>query len=164
LDNTASRGKRLGAALIDIFVVMFCVQPFIQQFKLEQYAENPFNAPTEILLKVLFFEVIVFFVLNSILLYQRGQTIGKRLLKIAIVNNAIVDGVNQKPKFAALIINRYLIQLAMVVIPLLNIVDVLIILLRSDRRCLHDMIANTKVIDLKITSVVAQPNPTHFVA
>jgi uncharacterized RDD family membrane protein YckC len=159
LDNTASRGKRFAAALIDIFTVMLCVQPFVQQFNLEQYAANPFNAPPEILFTVLLYEVAVFFVLNTFLLHQRGQTIGKHFLKIAIVDMA-----NQKPKFAQLIINRYLIQLAMMVIPLLNIVDVLIILLRSDKRCLHDMIANTKVIDLKITSVVAQPNPTHFVA
>ncbi len=145
VDNTASRGKRLAAAIIDIFLVMFCVQPFVQHFNLEQFAENPFNAPPEILFKILMYEVLVFFMLNIFILYRSGQTIGKRLCNIAIV-----DMTNQKPKLVALVFNRYLIQLVMMVLPFLNVVDILLIFFRKDKRCLHDLIANTKVIDLKI--------------
>lgn len=149
VENTASRGKRLAAAIIDMFLVMLCVQPFIQQFHLEQFAENPFDIPPEVLIKVLMYEVFVFFMLNVFILYQRGQTIGKRLLNIAIV-----DMSNQKPKFMILLFNRYLIQLAMIVIPFLNVVDILIILFRNDKRCMHDLIAGTKVIDLKIQTML----------
>jgi uncharacterized RDD family membrane protein YckC len=102
---------------------------------------------------------LIFFVLHGPSLFLRGQTIGKRMMGIAIVT---LD--NQKPAFFPLIAQRYMTQwlLGMVpaVGPLLRLADILLIF-RSDKRCLHDHIAKTKVIDLKIP-VAASPN--NFIA
>lgn len=99
----------------------------------------------EVAVQVLVCSVLVFFVANGYLLARRGQTLGKKLLKIAIVD------VNGEPAgIVNLVFNRYLIQLAMLIIPLLNPVDYLTMFIRRDRRCLHDLLAKTKVIDLGV--------------
>ena len=152
VNNTAALWKRLAAGIIDLFLVSFFVTPFIYRFHLDKIADNPFNVPPDIALKVLLCEVMVFFVLNFVLLMRRGQTLGKWLFSLAIV-----DLNNQKPNIINLVLNRYMIQLAMVIVPFLNPIDVLLMLFRRDRRCIHDLLAKTKVIDLKIV-VVAAPN------
>ena len=98
---------------------------------------------------------LIFFVLHGASLYQRGQTISKRIMGIAIVT---LD--NQKPAFFRLIAQRYmsqwLIGMLPVIGPLLRLVDFLLIF-RADKRCLHDHIAKTKVIDLSVP-IAAAPN------
>ena len=88
-----------------------------------------------------------------------GQTIGKRIMGIAIVT---MD--NQKPAFMLLIVQRYLSQWIMGIVPVIGIflrlADILAIY-RADRRCIHDHIAKTKVIDLKIA--VSQGKPTSII-
>jgi uncharacterized RDD family membrane protein YckC len=145
LDNTAPLFKRVVAAFVDLMLVSFCVTPFIYSLNLESIVENPFDVPPEVALKILACEVLVFFVLNGVLLFRQGQTVGKRLM-----NLAVVDMNNQKLVFSMLIVNRYLIQLAMLMIPMFNIVDVLVMFFRRDRRCIHDLFARTKVVDLSV--------------
>ena len=98
----------------------------------------------------------MFFVLHGYLLFHYGQTIGKRVMGLAIVT--LTD---EKPQFAALIINRYLPQWVLGFIPglgpLLAIADVSYIFFNDQNRCVHDLIAKTKVIDLSIKVAVA-PN------
>ena len=158
IDNIASLWKRLGAALVDLFLVSFFVTPVLYSFDLDVIVQHPFNVPIEIAVQVLACEVVVFFGLNFFLLLMRGQTIGKVLFSIAIVNLA-----NQKPAMLNLVINRYLIQLVMIIVPFLNLADVLLMFVRRDRRCLHDLLARTKVIDLKIP-VNSDVKPNSFLA
>jgi uncharacterized RDD family membrane protein YckC len=98
---------------------------------------------------------LIFFALHGLSLYQRGQTVGKRIMGIAIVTLS-----NQKPAFFPLIAQRYISQWLVVMVPvigpILRVVDILLIF-REDKRCLHDVIAKTKVIDLSVP-VVAAPN------
>lgn len=97
---------------------------------------------------LMMFPFIAFFALHGYLLSRYGQTIGKRILGIAIVT---MD--NRVPPFFQLITQRYLTQWFAGMIPviglLLRLVDVLAIF-RPDRRCIHDHLAKTKVIDLRI--------------
>jgi uncharacterized RDD family membrane protein YckC len=152
IDNTASPLKRLGASFIDIFLVLIFVQPFLEKDVQALIQKNTFVLPPELALKILTYEVVVFFALNIFFLYRHSQTIGKRVMNIAIR-----DMQNQKPQFANLILNRYVVQIPMMIVPMLNIVDISFILLRKDRRAIHDLIAKTKVVDLRIQTSVT-PN------
>lgn len=146
VDNKASLIRRLLAGIVDLFLVNFFVTPLLAySIDVEAIAQQPFNLPPEVAVQILAHSVFVFFVLNGYLLYRRGQTLGKRLFNIAIV-----DLNNQPVSILNLVVNRYLIQVAMMVVPLLNPVDYLTMFLRRDRRCLHDLMAKTKVIDLKV--------------
>lgn len=88
---------------------------------------------------------IMFFVLNGYLLQRYGQTVGKKVQKISIVT---LDG--RVPQFWPLIIKRYLIVTLITYIPsignLMGLVDSAFIL-RKDKRCLHDLIAGTVVVN-----------------
>lgn len=171
VDNTAAYHKRFLAFAIDALLLVFGMMFMMRYLGLEPantadfqaaYAElsakiNALSDANKMLL--VFAPQLIFFVLHGTSLYMRGQTIGKRIMGIAIVTLA-----NQKPAFFPLIAQRYISQWLMsmvpVIGPLLRLIDVVFIF-RADKRCLHDHIAKTKVIDLKIP---VAPSPNSFVA
>ncbi|HOY21518.1 MAG TPA: RDD family protein [Cellvibrio sp.] len=166
-DNTAAYHKRFLAFAIDVFLLLFGMMFMMRYLGLEpantadmQAAYLELSAKINALtdgnkMLLVFAPQLIFFVLHGASLYQRGQTIGKRIMGIAIVTLG-----NQKPAFLPLIAQRYMSQWLMgmvpVVGPLLRLVDIVLIF-RTDKRCLHDLIAKTKVIDLKIP-VAASPD------
>jgi uncharacterized RDD family membrane protein YckC len=78
------------------------------------------------------------------LLSTRGQTLGKRWMKVRIVK---LDGSN--PGFASAVLLRAVVNGLMSAVPYLGgiyaLVDILFIF-RQDQRCVHDMIAGTRVV------------------
>lgn len=172
VDNTASYGKRFGAFLLDS-VFMFIAVMFLLQFlgltdvdpnkakdaqamQAEMLAKlAALTTGQKVLLQL--FPVIAFFPLHGYLLSRYGQTIGKRIVGIAIVT---MD--NRVPPFFQLITQRYLPQWMVGYIPVLGaflrLLDVLAIF-RPDRRCIHDHLAKTKVIDLSIPVVYSPDAP-----
>jgi len=85
-----------------------------------------------------------FLAINSYLLFKRGQTVGKYLLHVRIV-----DLQGRIAPFWRVILLRYLLLAVVaqlgVLGSLLSTVDCLLIFQKS-RRCLHDIIAGTRVI------------------
>lgn len=156
IDNTASLGKRFAATCIDISIMMFCLVPIVQSMGLVELVEKQQAIPVDAQMKLIIFQLMMFFVLHGFLLQQYGQTIGKRIIGIAIVT---LD--NQKPAFLPLILQRYVSQWLMGMVPvlgvLLRLADILFVF-RDDRRCIHDWIAKTKVIDVKIAVTQTKPN------
>lgn len=157
VDNTASLGKRFQAMVIDVVIMMACIFPYASRIGLMEIAEKQSAIPPELALKLVVFQLIMFFVLHGFFLHQYGQTIGKRIIGIAIVT---MD--NQKPALLTLIVQRYISQWLMGMVPvvgiLLRLADVLFIF-RADKRCIHDHLAKTKVIDLSIPVAVSnKPN------
>ena len=148
LNNIASRGKRLAAAIVDLMIMLFCMAPVLEMLGVVELVESQQELPIELAYKIVAFQLMWFFVLNSFFLYRYGQTIGKRFIGIAIVT---LD--NRVPAFGTLILQRYVTQWTAGLIPglgvVLSLVDVLAIF-RPDTRCVHDLIAGTKVIDLRI--------------
>lgn len=172
VDNTAALGKRFWAFILDGFFMMMALIMVMQSMGLLDPASsndmqaaqvelqarvNALSGSQKSLLAISPF--IIFFVLHGFLLQQYGQTIGKRIMGIAIVT---LD--NQKPAFMLLIVQRYLSQWIMGMVPVIGIflrlADILAIY-RADRRCIHDHIAKTKVIDLRIP--VSQGKPTSII-
>lgn len=162
VDNNASYGKRFAAFIVDSLLIGIAVammfeylglgpdqsQAVDMQTLIKNMAEKVNALSKEQRFFVLIFPYIMFFVFHGYSLFHSGQTIGKRLLGIAIVT---MD--NQKPPFGPLILHRYFSQWIVGMLPglgfLLRVADILLIF-RSDRRCVHDLLAKTKVIDLSI--------------
>lgn len=74
------------------------------------------------------------------LLSTRGQTLGKRWMKVKIVKQ---DG--SPPGFVHAVLLRLIVNGLLGVVPAYGLVDILFIF-RDDRRCIHDLIASTKVV------------------
>lgn len=161
----ASLSNRFFAALIDGFVIASVMMVFllvtgmadaIVEFSELSHEEREGHELTSIgfAFKMLALQAAAFIALNLTLLQKYGQTIGKRVMKIAMVD---VDG--RVPPLHVLLVYRYFSQVVMGLVPLiggmLRLLDVLLIF-RSDRRCLHDFIAKTYVID--VSKPIAQSN------
>lgn len=161
IDNTASLGKRFLAFILDGFFMVMALIMVMQSMGLLEPATSQdvqvaqaelqkrlsaLSDGQKLMLSLSPFPI--FFVLHGFLLQQYGQTLGKRIVGIAIVT---MD--NRKPAFGQLIVWRYLSQWAVGQVPLVGVLlrfaDVLAIF-RPDKRCIHDHLAKTKVIDLGI--------------
>ncbi|WP_437763214.1 RDD family protein [Sorangium sp. So ce281] len=146
-DGSASRMSRFWAAMIDgvlaliIFVPLQYVAGVYRDFP--KVSAPPF--PQSLLWALAGFAITL--VLHGTFLARSAQTIGKKALNIQIVNAS--DG---KPAAFGTIVLRRLLPVAVVAqIPyagtVLGFVNVLFIF-RKDRRCLHDHIAGTRVVNL----------------
>ncbi|MET0355969.1 MAG: RDD family protein [Cellvibrio sp.] len=173
IDNTASYGKRLLASILDSLLIGVGVAMLFKAIGLtpDQAQANDVQTVLKIMAEkiealsgaqqflLFIFPYLMFFMLNGYSLFHSGQTIGKRILKIAIVT---LD--DQRPAFVPLIVNRYLTQWMVGFLPglglLLRSLDVLAIFW-TNKRCVHDLIAKTKVIDLSVKVAVT---PNSFIA
>ena len=80
-------------------------------------------------------------------LSRRGQTVGKRAMKIGIVK---LDG--SKPGFLHAVLLRALVNGLPGAIPVVGVLYPLIdflFIFRADRRCVHDLIAGTRVVQVQ---------------
>lgn len=146
----AGRGQRLAAKLLDGLAEMIFLTPIALYLGIGGYfeaisAQELTAFPLSFILQIAVAGFVVHLVLHSYLLYFYGQTIGKRIMGIAIVNSA-----NKVPGYNRIIGLRYLPFYLVSQIPGLStlaLVDIFFIF-RADRRCLHDMLAGTQVIDV----------------
>jgi len=139
----ASRWARLFAAIIDSIIgagIAWTIILFVMNYQFADAAK--FGFAMQLMLNGM--GVAIFVALHGYFLAQNGQTIGKKLIGIKIV---LMDG--NKPSFWTLIAKRYLLVWVVVSIPmlggLLNLVNICFVF-RKDKRCIHDLIAGTRVI------------------
>lgn len=140
----ASRMSRLGASILDGLTIACVTLPLM-------YFTGGFDGITTGVqpsfgysLMIGIAGMIAFFVYNMRLLTRDGQTIGKRLLGIRIV-----DLDNNVPKLKPHLLVRYLTYFLPGQIPIVgqifSLVNILFIF-GKERRCLHDIFAGTRVI------------------
>ncbi|MDG2220403.1 MAG: RDD family protein [Rubripirellula sp.] len=141
----ASRLTRLGAVVVDGIIsslITFPMLYFTGFFNRALRAELTAMETTLMTLS----GFAIFLALQGYLLATRGQTIGKMLVGIRIVDYTSGETV----PFAKLIGLRYLPLWIVTIIPFLGnfivLIDTLAIF-TSERRCLHDLIAGTKVVE-----------------
>lgn len=141
----ASRWKRLCASLIDAliqFAILLPVMFFTGGFSAITRGVKP-SLGYNLLMGVL--GIIVFFVIHGKSLAQSGQTVGKKALNIKIV-----DMNGNLPTFKEHLVKRYAAYFIPSQIPtvgqFINIINILFIF-GKEKRCIHDLIAGTKVID-----------------
>ena len=139
----ASRGQRLAAAILDQLILSLVLLPFWSYYDIMSYFNNGQQIPLNIIINIQIVSFIAFMLLNSYLLFNYGQSIGKQVMQIAIATPDL-----QVPAFNKIILLRYVPFIVAGVIPftsLIPMIDVLCIF-RKDKRCLHDMLASTQVI------------------
>lgn len=145
----AERKDRFFAAMIDGFIGLAFGIPFIfiagPYLGFENFKSQPGYT---YLIPATIFGFVMFVLIHGYLLNKYGQTVGKKLLKIKIVTTK-----DYKVALPRLLLFRYvpisLASLVPVAGSFLPAVDALFIF-RKDRRCLHDLIARTKVIKCRI--------------
>jgi len=135
----ADRATRWLAKMIDTLLFLLATAPAY----LTQNADLPEPSPD---LLWLLLGWLLLLTVQGYFLYHNGQTLGKKAMKIRIVTAD--TGVH--PSLVQLFLLRGPITFALSLIPaigqLFAIVDALCIF-REDRRCLHDLIAGTKVVN-----------------
>jgi uncharacterized RDD family membrane protein YckC len=130
----AGRGARLGAVFIDglLFVVPYLLIVFGGK------------AESSILLLVGGLAVLGLAIFQIYKAVTTGQTIGKKLVGVKVVK---LDG--SPVDFVSMFVMRMLVGQGLLgIIPLYGLIDPLFIF-REDHRCIHDLVASTKVIDAK---------------
>ena len=143
-----SRWKRLGAALIDMAIgIALAIPAILYQIYI---LEIPWGevVPFEHEAIVFAYSAVAFFAVNGYLLIKRGQTVGKLALGIKIATVYYT-----KPSvFNLTVIRTYAFWLLSYNpwLSLLGLVDVLFIF-RKDKRCIHDHVAKTTVVDQSMT-------------
>ncbi len=140
----AGRWRRLGAQLIDMAIVLAVFLP-VQYLRGAIPAENPKAISYRIMAATIGF--VVWLAVNGYYLSLCGQTLGKRILRIKIVRSS-----GQPASLMRLAFVRYLIPMVTGTIPvvreLFGLADNLLIF-RSRKQCLHDVVADTVVVDVQ---------------
>lgn len=143
----AGRGIRLLAVLLDGLIMLVLMLPLMYfGGYINAVIEGAQTGNTPYGLQILWGlgGLVLFFAVQYLPLSQSGQTWGKRALKIKIVD---MDG--RQPSLATLMGKRYLFTQGIALIPCLGglilLVDALMIF-GEPRRCLHDLVAGTKVV------------------
>jgi uncharacterized RDD family membrane protein YckC len=145
----ADRMQRLFASIIDSLIFTPIAVVTIIGGGLSSFIGSASGTcPAASALPVLLLGVAAIFALvifQLVLLSMSGQTIGKKIMAIKIVTS---DG-EHLPGFFKVVLLRLIVVGLIGSIPfagwIFNLVDILFIF-RDDRRCIHDMIAGTKVI------------------
>ncbi len=143
--NLASRGARLGGALLDSLIMMVVMIPLMLFMGVLQNSFAGIRMTFNETVIVFFVGWAVFLGFNGYLLYKKGQTIGK-----VIVKTKIVDLNGKLPEFGKMLLLRYVVLGVVTHVPILGslaaIVNVLFIF-GNERRCLHDYLAGTRVVN-----------------
>ncbi len=144
MDDLASRWARLGAAIVDGIVIMIVYLPIAFVFGVLDFSdwETSPSIGNQALSSLL--SIALYIAVNGYFLARNGQTVGKLALGIKIVRSN-----REQASFGRLIGLRYLPISILGNIPflggLLVLVDVLLIF-REEKNCLHDDIADTRVV------------------
>jgi uncharacterized RDD family membrane protein YckC len=142
----AGRWARLGASLLDTTLQLLILLPV--QYSYGVYdgfplAMKPQSLPMNLAWGV--FGFVLWSVIHGFFIARGGQTIGKRLLGLRVVT--VSDG--RAADFSRYVVLRALPLTAVSLVPYLGgvlaLADALAIF-RNDRRCLHDLIAGTRVV------------------
>lgn len=144
----ASRSTRLGACLLDMLtgiigigIPMGIAFFFMVQMENSGSQDVPAGAIAGFVLAGLAFLGLT--VWNIVLLATRGQTLGKKWLGIRIVT--FPDG--QKPGFVkGFLLRSFVNGIIGQIVPFYGIIDPCFIF-REDNRCVHDLLADTTVIE-----------------
>jgi uncharacterized RDD family membrane protein YckC len=139
----AGRGARLLAQIIDGLIGIIVVLPGC--VLLIMGGGNKSGALSLSGMGLMGLGVLALLIVQLYLLTTRGQTIGKKLMKVKIV--AFDDDSN--PGFVKAVLLRVVVNGIIGAIPLLGYIYALVdicFIFRDDRRCIHDLIAGTKVV------------------
>lgn len=143
MENTlplASRGARLGAVLLDALIAFVAFLPGVLLLVI---SDGDFGRGIGTALMLVSWLAMV--IVQIVLLVKRGQSIGKIAVGVKIVR----DKDDTVPGFVKIYLLRSLIPALIGAIPYLGLIFALVdalFIFRDDRRCIHDLIAETRVV------------------
>jgi uncharacterized RDD family membrane protein YckC len=146
----ATRGARFGGAMIDGLLILLVLFPTMMMTGYWQDAMSGKQPSMATQIAYALLGYAAYLVFNGYLLHKSGQTIGKRLVGTRIVS---VDENRIIPVWKVLALRQLpfsVVAQIPIVGPLLSLADSLFVF-RSDKRCLHDLIAGTKVVQASVT-------------
>lgn len=143
----ASPGSRLAAQILDgLLYVIVLLPAFIGGVSL--LGGHKDDKSNELYASLVVGGVLLWLVLiliQGVFLCNKGQTLGKKMMGIRIVNSDDLGN----PGFGRVFLLRYFANTLLTMIPWLgwiySLIDLLFIF-RGDRRCVHDLMAMTRVI------------------
>lgn len=141
----AGRGTRLGAAILDTLIGLVISCPVMMFTGYIDRAMQQQVSPVEMAIYTMG-GMVVYLLIHGYLLATQGQSVGKKLLGIRIVDYES----NEILPFGKLVGLRLLPVWIVSAIPFANclaLVDVLFIF-GEERRCVHDLIAGSKVVQV----------------
>lgn len=152
----ASRWQRLGAYLLDLLilvaVVVVLVMPLAYYFEDLELSERGYE------MAALVIGLFAFLAMNWHLLVTRGQTVGKKIVGIHMVDYKT----QTVPPISRVLTFRFLPFWLLGFVPVLGdiilIIDALFIF-GMEKRCLHDLMAGTMVIRKPKWQPSAEPSP-----
>ena len=144
----ASRWSRVWAFVIDGLIYAAAMIPVALYTNLFDRAVS--NGAVELHEQIMMFIYgwVVFLLCHGYLLQKKGQTIGKNVMEIAIVD---MDG--KQIGLFNIVIKRILPMSIFVYIPVIGqFISILnyLFVFRKNRRCLHDLIAGTQVVSVAV--------------
>lgn len=152
-DDLAPRSSRLAAYLVDRAILLVCILPgslligpdMLKRMAQGEMPEGVEMAKTAEGALIFLFGAFIYLVVQSWLLSARGQSLGKMALRIRIVR--YTDG-GPSGFVHAVLLRSWLVSIA-TMIPFLGYAIAIVdpsFIFSPDRRCLHDRLADTKVI------------------
>ena len=138
----AGRGRRLGAALIDLVVVAIAGLALVILTGAFEDAEDYVGNP---LPRIIALGFATYFIVNGVPLWWRGQTVGKAIFGLVVATAGSTD---PAPPWRLLVRAPFFIAIYGVFLGmpgLIALVDQLLIF-RGNQRCVHDLICGTEVI------------------
>lgn len=143
--TAASRWDRLWAALIDGLIMMAIVVPIMYLTGAFDDISKGIEPSFTYSMLMGLMGIIIFILINGNLLSKSGQTIGKRALGIKIVTLT-----GELPKIKDHLLKRYGVYFLQGQIPiigqLLSFINIVLIF-GSQKRCGHDLLAGTTVVN-----------------
>jgi len=140
----ASPVTRLGARILDGFLFWATMIPgFVILMAMSPIEEQPGGEwPIFVGVGVSVVAMFGLMIYNVMLLNSRGQTLGKKLLKIRII-----DDYGEVPALWKLLFIRVLGNAALgSIVPFYGLVDPLVLFGNDQQRCIHDYLCGTRVI------------------
>ena len=140
----AGRGRRLVATLIDVLLVpALAIFLMLVTGVLEHAAD--WSDSGRPMLRIFGLGVVSYLILNVWLLWQRGQTVGKAIMGIAIVST---PSGNKAPFWRLAIRALFFPTLYLIVWPLAAAFPVIdqVLIFGKRRRCGHDYVCGTSVV------------------
>ena len=139
----ATPGSRLAAALLDGLIQIPIVIAFVVGIMMTDGNQEGVGIAILVLCGILFLALAIY---QLVIISRDGQSIGKRIMKIRIVKYED----NSNPGFVHAVLLRAFVNGLIGGIPLVgpiySLADLLFIF-GEEHRCLHDLIASTKVVE-----------------
>lgn len=141
----SSLGKRFLGAVVDQLIYFLAMAiGFVPVIFLEDMAsEKPSDTLVFTLLFCFGIALIIPTIINAIMITKSGQSLGKKAVGIRIVD----DPTRELPGFVrAVLLRSYVTTILAQVVPFFGLIDIAFIF-GEERKCLHDKMASTIVID-----------------